>query len=109
MKGSKLPLSMQWVSGAIGKKYVVKRYDYGIVQTKFPDMSNIKPTGAQSQCRNYFKEAVSLAKPICSDPKAKDEWMKKLKVKRRLFNALVSYFMQQLKQPPVKNDAIPIN
>lgn len=97
MKTIKLPLSQQIIRGAIGKKFVIKQYAFGIVKTKFPDMKEIIATDAQRKCRNDFAKAVSFAKAILHEPLMKKEWQQKLKVKRRLFNAILKYYLQQLK------------
>lgn len=97
MKGKKLPLSYQIIRGAIGKKFVIKQYAFGIVKTKFPDMKEIIATEAQRQCRNDFIKAVAFAKAILQEPSSKRQWQQKLKVKRRLFNAILKYYLQQPK------------
>ncbi len=93
MKKNKLPLSLRFVRGAIGKRFVVKHYAYGIVKTRFPDMKSIVPTVGQQQCRRLFKEAAFFAKSVLQDPIQKRHWQNKLKVTRRLFNRLVQHFM----------------
>src|SRR6187551_2538433 len=97
MNSVKLPLSLKIIQGAIGKKFVIKHYANGIVKSKFPDMSGIVATEAQSRCRSDFKKGVSFAKAILHDPALKREWQQKLKVKRRLFNAILKYYLQNLK------------
>src|SRR5450432_3554945 len=74
MKHSKLPLELRMVRGAIGKEFVIKHYDYGIIKTKFPDMTKIVATSAQRKCRNLFAEAVKFANSIKRDPQLKKEW-----------------------------------
>ncbi len=97
MKKNKLPLSLRFVRGAIGKRFVVKHYAYGIVKTRFPDMTSIVPTAGQRQCRRLFKEAAFFAKSVLQDPAQKRYWQHQLKVTRRLFNRLVQYFMLRVK------------
>jgi hypothetical protein len=103
MNGKKLPLSHQIIRGAIGKKFVIRHYAHGIVQSKFPDMKEIIATEAQRNCRNNFKIAVSFAKAILQDPSMKRKWEHKLKVKRRLFNAILKYYLHQYHAIPGKN------
>ena len=54
------PFIYNIISGAIGRKIVVKHYKNNIVVTKFPDMTNIKPSLHQHKCRSLFREAVAL-------------------------------------------------
>lgn len=56
-------------------------------------MEGINPSTGQSQCRSKFKDAVSFAQTIMADTSLKTHWSKKLKVKNRLFNALVKYHL----------------
>jgi hypothetical protein len=97
MKRSKLPLSLCLVKGAIGKKFVIKHYAYGIVKTKFPKSSNVLPTAAQYNCRSNFKAAVLFAKEILADANKLKCWQQRLKVKYRLFNALIKHYLITLK------------
>jgi hypothetical protein len=94
MKKIKLPLSLRMVRGGIGKKFVIKHYAHGIVQTKFPDMSQIVPSEQQRACRSAFKNAVAAAKEIFDDPAQKAWWERKLQCRRRLFNGIVQYLMK---------------
>ncbi|MCW3091396.1 MAG: hypothetical protein JWP81_2465 [Ferruginibacter sp.] len=98
MKKLKLSLSLRLVRGAIGKRIVIKHYSYGIIKTKFPNMTNIVATPAQCQCRSLFKEAVTFASSIMADPIEKKRWQQKKGIKHRLFNALIKHYMQQPKK-----------
>jgi hypothetical protein len=86
------------ISGAIGKKIVIKQYSDGEVITKFPDMSGIIASAGQRNCRNLFKEAVAFARAINNDPEKKKLYMKKAGRNRTVFNAAISEYMQKMKQ-----------
>ena len=89
----KVPLIYNFISGAIGKKIVVKQYSNGIVLTKFPDMTNIKASPGQHQCRNIFKEAVAFARAINNDPEQKRLWKQKC-MKGRVYNNAIRHYMK---------------
>ena len=49
-KPCRLPWLLTFVRGAIGKEYVIKHYRYGIIKTKYPDMTNIVASPGQRSC-----------------------------------------------------------
>ena len=67
------------MSGGIGKQLVFKQYNGKTVVTKYPDMSNVKPSEGQKEGRKVFAEAVQYAKAISRNPVQKAEDQKKLK------------------------------
>ena len=69
--------------GHLNKQIVFKRYGKKTVVTRYPDMSNIKPTAAQKQRRKLFAEAVAYAKNMLLNPELKDEYTKKARKKGR--------------------------
>src|ERR1041384_7835782 len=66
------------VSGKIGKQLVVKQYKDMTVISKYPDMSNVKPSKQQKNNRSLFKEAVAYATAINRNPVKKKEYLKKI-------------------------------
>ncbi len=56
----KLPFINTMISGAIGKKFVIKHYRNDIVFTKFPDMTGIKASPIQNQLETYSKKQLHL-------------------------------------------------
>ena len=60
------------IRGAIGKEYVIKHYRYGVIRTKYPDMTNIIASTRQRKCRDLFKEAVAYAKAVIADTVLKE-------------------------------------
>ena len=98
MKKEKIPLLLTWIRGAIGKEFVIKHYRYGVVKTKFPDMTRIIASVQQRKCRNLFKEAVAYAKTVIADPVKKKEWQKKVRIKHRVFNRIIKEYMLAAKE-----------
>ena len=76
MKKQKQPvrLLLTWITGKVGKDFVIKHYKYGVVKTKFPNMTKIIASAQQRKCRNLFKEAVVYANTAYADPVRKKEW-----------------------------------
>ena len=93
----KVPLIYHFIRGAIGNSIVVKHYSNGIVFTKFPDMTNIKPSPGQYQCRNIFKEAVAFARTINNDPAQRKLWKQKFK-KGTVYNNAIRHYMMQTRR-----------
>jgi hypothetical protein len=91
-----LPPSLFKVSGAIGKKYVIKQYKKGQVVTRYPDMSRIVPTQKQKVRRRLFARAVRYAQSIYGKPELKAEWRRRLRRPRRLFQALMKQYYKKL-------------
>ena len=98
MKREPIPLLLTWIRGAIGKEFVIKHYRYGVVKTKFPDMTKIIASAGQRKCRNLFKEAVAYAKTVMVDPVKKKEWQKRIKIKYRVFNRIIKEYMLAAKE-----------
>jgi glutamate synthase domain-containing protein 2 len=93
-----LPFYMRLVRGAVGKDFVIKHYRYGIIKTKYPDMSKIIASKAQRSCRDLFKEAVAFAKQVMKDPVQKKAWQQKIKHKHRVFNQVIKAYLQAIKK-----------
>lgn len=91
------------ITGAIGKEYVIKHYRYGVIRTKYPDMTHIVASLRQRKCRDLFKEAVAYARAIIADPVKKTAWQKKLRKRNSVFNAAIKEFM--LREKKVKQAA----
>ncbi len=84
-------------SGHIGKQIVIKQYAYGTVVTKYPDMSNIKPSKKQKQKRNKFKEAVAYSKAIINDPVKKKAYSKKVKKGQTVYHFALQEYLNNHK------------
>jgi hypothetical protein len=105
LSGYSLPPSIYKVSGAIGKKYVIKQYKKGQVVTRYPDMSGIVPSTKQKVRRRLFARAVRYAQSIYWKPELKAEWKRKLRRPRRLFQALMKQYYRQLRQKEERRES----
>ena len=88
-----LPLSVKIVRGAIGKEYVIKHYKYGVIKTKYPDMTRIIASVQQRKCRDLFKDAVAYAKEVIADAERKRQWQKRIRRRNGVYNEAVKYYM----------------
>ena len=95
-----------WIRGAIGHDFVIKHYRYGVVKTKFPDMTKIIASAQQRKCRNLFKEAVDYANKVYADPVKKSEWTNKSRKKHRVFNYIIKEYMLAAKEAAQKRQEI---
>jgi hypothetical protein len=77
MKRTELPFSLRMLQGAIGKRFVIKHYKYGIIKSRFPDMSRIVTSEGQRKCRDLFKDAVAYARLVMQDPALVKIWRQK--------------------------------
>ena len=89
----RLTLQEMMIRGSIGKLFCIKHYNWGIIKTKFPDMTRIIASPGQRKCRDLFREAVAYAKTVIIDKEKKKEWQKRLKKKNSVYNAAVKAFM----------------
>ena len=87
-----------WIRGAIGKEFVIKHYRYGVVKTKFPDMTRIIASIQQRKFQDLFREAVAYAKTVMADPVKKKDWEKKVRIKYRVFNRVIKEYMLAAKE-----------
>lgn len=89
-KGSLVSGLKGTLDGKVYKQYAGGR----TVVTKFPDMTNIKPTKEQKTQRKLFARAVAYAKVINNDPELKKKYKKKVKRGQNVFQYLVKEFMK---------------
>ena len=92
------------IRGAIGKRFVIKHYKYGVVKTKYPDMSRIISSEAQKMRRRLFKRAVAYAQKIYANSELKEEMRRILRRPRRLFQALMKEWFKQQKEKLFLNE-----
>ncbi len=85
------------ISGAIGKKYVVKQYREGTVVTAYPNMAKVVASDGQLICRNLFKEAVTFAKEVINDPAKKKEYAKKIKKGSSVYHEAIKEYIARSK------------
>ena len=104
MKKQKQPvrLLLTWITGKVGKDFVIKHYRYGAVKTKYPDMTKTIASAQQRKCRNLFKEAVIYANTVYADPVRKKEWWAKARNKGHVFNYIIKEYMLTGKEATLK-------
>ena len=91
----RLPFIYRMIRGAIGKRFVIKHYSYGIVKTKYPDMKDILPSEAQKMRRRFFRQAVKYAQAIYANPELKEKKRRMMRKPKRLFQALMKEWFKQ--------------
>jgi hypothetical protein len=99
-------LLLTWITGKVGKDFVIKHYKYGVVKTKYPDMTKIIASAQQRKCRNLFREAVAYANTVYADPVKKKEWWTKAKNKGHVFNHIIKEYMLAAKEVSEKRQEI---
>src|SRR5450432_4410728 len=92
-KKKKLPFRLRMIQGAVGKSYVIKHYKWGIIMTKYPDMTKIKASPKQRFCRCLFREAVAYAQSVIADPVREEAWQKRLRRRKGVYNEAVKAYM----------------
>jgi hypothetical protein len=80
--------------GQIGKQLVFKQYGKKTVVTKYPDMSNVKPSSKQKKMRWSFQKAVAYAQAINNDPVKKALYAKKVKKGQTVYHYAIKEFMK---------------
>ena len=91
----KLPFIYRMIRGAIGKRFVIKHYSFGVVKTKYPDMKHIIPSEAQKMRRRLFRQAVKYAQGIYANPELKEKKRRMMRRPRRLFQALMKEWFKK--------------
>lgn len=104
MRKERIPVRFLYtlITGAVGKEFVIKHYKYGVVKTKYPDMTKIVASAAQRSCRDKFRDAVAYAKNVMADPIQKEAWRKKVRIKSYVFVRIVRHYLLELKEAEIK-------
>ena len=95
---------LTWITGKVGKEFVIKHYKYGVVKTKFPDMTKIIASAQQRKCRNLFKDAVAFAKTVYADPIRKKQYWDKAMNKGHVFNYIIKQYMLAAKAAALQRE-----
>ena len=74
---------------------VIKKYGDKTVVSKYPDMSNIVPSGAQKEKRSRFAEAVSYAKTINSSSILRNDFLKRVGDVKSVYQSALKEFLQR--------------
>jgi hypothetical protein len=83
------------LSGQLGKQVVFKRYANKTVVTKYPDMTNIKPSAAQILKRERFAAAVKYARNINNTPALKATYLGKIPRGRSVYHFALSEYLNK--------------
>lgn len=86
------------IQGKIGTQIVLKQYGDKTVVTAYPDMSQVKPSPLQKDCRSVFKEAIAYAKGICNQPDLKRQYQDKVPAGRSVYHFAISEYMAKHKE-----------
>jgi hypothetical protein len=85
------------LQGQIGKQLVFKKYGKKTVVTKYPDMSNVKPSSKQKKMRRSFQKAVAYAQAINNDPVKKAVYAKKVKKGQTVYHYAIKEYLKREK------------
>ena len=85
------------MSGALGRQVVVKQYAGGVVVSKYPDMSGIKPSKQQKVKRSKFRDAVVYAQAIINNPKKKAAYAQTLPAGTSVYHAAIKDYVAKNK------------
>lgn len=81
------------LQGAIGKQIVYRVRNGKTFASKYPDMSNVKPSRKQLREKGRFAEAVAYAQSINNNPKKKAAY--KTAPGQTVFNAAIADYMNR--------------
>ena len=93
-----VPLHLTMVRGGFKNHFVIKHYKYGVIKTRWPDMSRIIASVQQRKCRNLFREAVAYAKMVIADPVRKAEWQRRIKRPNGVYNKAIKQYILEAKR-----------
>ena len=86
---------LRGAQGQLGKQIVFKKYGNKTIVTKYPDMSNIKPSAAQKAKRSLFAKAVQYAQAINNNPIKKAAYKKKVKKGQSVYHYALKEFLKK--------------
>lgn len=81
------------LSGAIGKQIVFRVRNGKTFASKYPDMSEVKPSAKQRKEKARFAKAVSFAQSIISNPAKKAVY--KVRKGQSVYHAAISDYLKQ--------------
>jgi hypothetical protein len=87
-------LMVSMIRGKVGN-VIVKHYDYGVVVSRVPDMTGIKPTKIQKIKRSRFKEAVAYAGAIIHNPEKKAAYKNTLRRGKMVYHAAIQEYLKK--------------
>lgn len=81
------------MSGHLGKQLVVKQYATKTVISKYPDMSNVKPSFKQLKEKGRFSQAVKYAQAILKNPVLKATYLDKIAVGQSVYHYAIKEYL----------------
>ena len=85
---------LKGLRGSIGKEIVFKKYGNKTVVTRYPDMSNVKPSELQKQRQRRFAKAVAYVQNINRNPALKAEYKAKVKKGQTVYHFAISEYLK---------------
>jgi hypothetical protein len=83
---------MAGTQGAIGKQVVIRVRNGKTFASKYPDMSNVKPSPAQLKEKSRFAKAVRFAQTIIHNPAKKAAF--KVKKGKSVYHAAIQEYLR---------------
>ena len=74
---------------------VIKKYGDKTVVSKYPDMSNIVPSGSQKAKRSRFADAVAYAKTINNSDILRNDFLKRVGNVKSVYQSALREFLQR--------------
>ncbi len=74
---------------------VIKKYGDKTVVSKYPDMSNIIPSGSQKEKRNRFANAVAYARTINNSTILRNDFLKRVGTVKSVYQSALKEFLQR--------------
>lgn len=84
------------MQGAIAKQIVFRTRGGKTFASKYPDMSNVKPSAEQLKYKSVFSEAVRYAQGIIANPKKKATY--KVEKDKSVYHTAIKDFMRRAKE-----------
>ncbi|MDI9364315.1 MAG: hypothetical protein QM541_05145 [Flavobacterium sp.] len=81
------------MSGHLGKQLVVKQYATKTVISKYPDMTNVKPSPKQLAEKSRFSKAVKYAQEILNNPELKATYLSKVAVGQSVYHYAIKEYL----------------
>ncbi|MEJ8816430.1 hypothetical protein [Lacibacter sp. H407] len=85
---------LKGLQGQIGKQLVFKQYGSKTVVSRYPDMSNVKPSLLQLENQTRFGKAVAYAKAINNDPVLRAAYAKQLKKGKKVYQTALQEYLK---------------
>lgn len=81
------------MSGHLGKQLVVKQYATKTVISKYPDMTNVKPSPKQLEEKGRFSQAVKYAQAVLKNSALKATYLEKVAVGQSIYHYAIKEYL----------------